>query len=61
MRDDPALTHKRGGRPPASEKTASVSTRLSASTHDRLIVAARERDESVSACLRRLVEATLKT
>jgi hypothetical protein len=52
---------RKPGRPALAEKTSAVGTRLSASLHDRLIAAARERDESVSATLRRLVERTFKT
>jgi hypothetical protein len=59
MRDDPEAPKKRG-RPPAAEKGAPVLTWLPARTYDRLIRQARARDESVSACLRRIVEAKLE-
>jgi hypothetical protein len=46
---------RRGGRPPAEEPSATVSTWLPASAHDRLIRIANEREESVSECVRKIV------
>jgi len=47
---------KKPGRPPADDPGSPVSIWLSASQHDQLIRRARERDESLSAYVRRLID-----
>ncbi len=54
MADEPP-TPRKGGRPPAREPGAIVSTWLPASDHDRLLRLAARRDETLSALVRRLL------
>jgi hypothetical protein len=58
MADDPTTPPKKVGRPRV-EPGGPVTTWLPTRLHDQLIAVARRRDESVSACLRRLVESSI--
>jgi len=59
MAEDPELPRKRG-RPPVEHKGSAATVWLSPRVHDQLITAARKREESISACLRRIVESKFK-
>jgi hypothetical protein len=56
---EPPVRRKRIGRPPALEKTSSVSTRVPLRLHDQLCAVARQLDTSVSDVVRRVVETEL--
>jgi hypothetical protein len=51
---------RKAGRPPAREPSTPVSLRLSAREFDHLCQLAKQRDQSLSACLRRLIGPKLK-
>jgi len=53
--ETPPPPPRKGGRPPAREPRAVVSTWLPASEHDRLIREAVRRDESLSSLVRRIL------
>ena len=51
---------KRRGRPKAEEPLSTVSTRLTIAQHDLLIRVANQREQSVSATLRQIIDRSLR-
>lgn len=57
---DPVIVRKAGGRPRNAEPSATVSTWVPATTHDRLIEVAKRQGCSVSEMVRRVLVLTLR-